>query len=61
MTERKDQADQNDPNTPLEELNPVPLEESDEPGAAPPKEWGEKGQGEDGEDPNSEEVPQDGN
>jgi hypothetical protein len=51
-------ADQDDPETPLEQLNPVPLDEVNEGGPQPPDEWGEDGQGGDSDDPDADEVPQ---
>lgn len=54
-------VDQNDPKTPLEQVNPVPLDvTTDEAGEEPPESWGTQGQGGDKEDPVSEAVPQDG-
>lgn len=61
MTEQQNTPDQNDPNTPLEQVSPVPLDEVDAAGDQPPRDWGTDRPGED-EDPGkaSEAVPQDG-
>ena len=43
-------TDQNDPNAPLEDVQPVPATPVSGEGEQPPADWGENGEGNDAED-----------